>query len=284
MRWTRGGRSQNLEDRRGQSGGSFRGGGGKFGIGGIVILLILSAFFGQDFLPLAGGAGGLGAGGGVESAPATPLNDPAEEEMVQFVSFVLDDAQQVWARLFAENGSQYPDAQLVLFREGVSSACGSASAATGPFYCPGDNKVYIDLSFFGDLDQRFGAPGDFAQAYVLAHEIGHHIQTVVGTEDQMRRAQQRNPGQANELSVRLELQADCLAGVWGYYAAQRNLLERGDMEEGLRAAAAIGDDRLQREAGGSVRPESFTHGSSAQRVEWFRRGLESGQIDACQTF
>ena len=177
MRWTRGGRSQNLEDRRGQSGGGFRGG-GKLGLGGIVILLVLSVVFKQDFMSLAGGAGALA--GGTESGPATPLNDPAEEEMVQFVSFVLDDAQQVWAQLFAESGSRYPDAQLVLFRDGVASACGSASSATGPFYCPGDNKVYIDLGFFGDLDRQFGAPGDFAQAYVLAHEIGHHIQTVVG--------------------------------------------------------------------------------------------------------
>lgn len=283
MRWTRGGRSRNLEDRRGQSPRGF-GGGGKFGLGGIVILLLLSAVFGQDFLSLAGGAGDLMGGAGMESAPPAPISDPAEEEMVEFVSFVLDDAQQVWARLFAENGSQYPEAQLVLFRSGVSSACGSANAATGPFYCPGDNKVYIDLGFFDDLDRRFGAPGDFAQAYVLAHEIGHHVQAVVGTEEQMRQAQRRSPGQANELSVRLELQADCLAGVWGYYAAQRSLLERGDVEEGLRAAAAIGDDRLQRQAGGTVHPESFTHGSSAQRVEWFRRGLEAGRIDACQTF
>ncbi|MCL4865637.1 MAG: neutral zinc metallopeptidase, partial [Gemmatimonadales bacterium] len=249
MRWTRGGRSSNLEDRRGQSGGGFRGG-GKLGLGGVVILLLLSVVFKQDFTALVGGAGALG--GGVESGPATPLNDPAEEEMVEFVSFVLDDAQQVWAQLFAESGSQYPPAQLVLFREGVNSACGTASSATGPFYCPGDNKVYIDLGFFDDLDRQFGAPGDFAQAYVLAHEIGHHVQAVVGTDEQMRRAQQRDPGQANALSVRLELQADCLAGVWGYYAAQRNLLERADKEEGLRAAAAIGDDRLQRQAGGSV--------------------------------
>ncbi len=278
MRWTRGGRSQNLEDRRGQS---FRGG-GKLGLGGLLLLLVLSVVFKKDFLSLAGGAGALGSGPDA-SAPA-PLNDPAEEEMVQFVSFVLDDAQEVWTRIFAEQGEQYPEAQLVLFREGVGSACGNASSAVGPFYCPGDRKVYIDLGFFGDLDRRFGAPGDFAQAYVLAHEIGHHIQTVVGTEGQMRAAQERDPSRANELSVRLELQADCLAGVWGYYAAQRGVLEPGDVEEGLGAAAAIGDDRLQRSAGARVNPESFTHGTSAQRVEWFRRGLSSGRIDACQTF
>jgi len=279
MRWTRGSRSQNLEDRRGRSGMRL-GGGGKMGLGGLVILLVLSVVFKQDFLSLAAGGGALDPGA---EAPA-PLNDPAEEEMVLFVSFVLDDAQEVWTRIFAEQGDQYPPAQLVLFREAVGSACGSASSAVGPFYCPGDRKVYIDLGFFGDLDRRFGAPGDFAQAYVLAHEIGHHIQTVVGTEDRMRQAQRRDPSRANELSVRLELQADCLAGVWGYFAAQRGILEPGDVEEGLGAAAAIGDDRLQRSSQGRVNPESFTHGTSAQRVEWFRRGLQSGQIEACQTF
>jgi predicted metalloprotease len=279
MRWTRGDRSRNLEDRRGASGMRL-GGGGKMGLGGIVILLVLSVVFKQDFLSLAGGGGALVPGA---EAPA-PLDDPAEEEMVRFVSFVLDDAQAVWTRIFAEQGEQYPEAQLVLFREGVGSACGNASSAVGPFYCPGDRKVYIDLSFFDDLDRRFGAPGDFAQAYVLAHEIGHHIQTVVGTEGRMRAAQERDPSQANELSVRLELQADCLAGVWGHFAAQRGVLEPGDVDEGLGAAAAIGDDRLQQSAGARVNPESFTHGSSAQRVQWFRRGLDSGRLDACQTF
>lgn len=279
MRWTRGGRSQNLEDRRGASGMRL-GGGGKMGIGGLILLLVLSVVFKQDFLSLAAGGGALPAGA---DAPA-PLNDPAEEEMVEFVSFVLDDAQQVWSELFAAQGDQYPAAQLVLFREGVGSACGTASSAVGPFYCPGDQKVYIDLGFFRDLDRQFGAPGDFAQAYVLAHEIGHHIQTVTGTEERVRAAQQRDPGRANALSVRLELQADCLAGVWGHFAARRNLLEDGDVEEGLAAAAAIGDDRLQRSTQGRVNPESFTHGTSAQRVEWFRRGLTTGRLDACQTF
>jgi predicted metalloprotease len=279
MRWTKAGRSRNLEDRRGASGMRL-GGGGKLGLGGLAILLVLSVVFKQDFLSLATGGGALAPGA---EAPA-PVNDPAEEEMVQFVSFVLDDAQQVWTQVFAQEGSQYPPATLVLFREGVGSACGSASSAVGPFYCPGDQKVYIDLGFFTDLDRRFGAPGDFAQAYVLAHELGHHIQHVVGTEAQMRQAQQRDPSRANELSVRLELQADCLAGVWGFYAAQRGVLEPGDAEEGLAAAAAIGDDRLMRGAGQRANPESFTHGTSAQRVEWFRRGLTSGRIDACQTF
>jgi len=256
------------------------GGGGKMGLGGIVILLVLSVVFKQDFLSLVGGGG---APAPVADA-AAPLNDPAEEEMVQFVSFVLDDAQEVWTRIFAEQGEQYPEAQLVLFRQGVASACGTASSAVGPFYCPGDRKVYIDLGFFNDLDRRFGAPGDFAQAYVLAHEIGHHIQTVVGTEGQMRAASERDPSRANELSVRLELQADCLAGVWGHFAAQRGILEPGDVEEGLGAAAAIGDDRLQQGAGARVNPESFTHGTSTQRVQWFRRGLEAGRLDVCQTF
>lgn len=279
MRWTRRGRSENLEDRRGQTGMRL-GGGGKMGLGGLVILLVLSVVFKQDFLSLAAVGDGLAP---PAEGPA-PINDPAEEEMVLFVSFVLDDAQEVWTQLFAEQGAQYPPAQLVLFREAVGSACGSASSAVGPFYCPGDQKVYIDLGFFGDLDRRFGAPGDFAQAYVIAHEIGHHIQHAVGTERQMREAQRRDPSRANELSVRLELQADCLAGVWGHYAARRNILEPGDVEEGLAAAAAIGDDRLQRSAGARVNPESFTHGTSAQRTEWFRRGLTSGRIDACQTF
>jgi hypothetical protein len=279
MRWTRRGRSENLEDRRGQSGMRL-GGGGKLGLGGLAILLVLSVVFKQDFLSLAGGGGALAPA----AEGAAPINDPAEEEMVLFVSFVLDDAQEVWTRLFAEEGAEYPPAQLVLFREAVGSACGSASSAVGPFYCPGDQKVYIDLSFFDDLDRRFGAPGDFAQAYVITHEIGHHIQHVVGTERQMREAQRREPARANELSVRLELQADCLAGVWGHFAARRNILEPGDVEEGLAAAAAIGDDRLQRSTGARVNPESFTHGTSAQRTEWFRRGLTSGRIDACQTF
>lgn len=278
MRWSPRGRSRNLEDRRGQSGP--RGGGAGLGLGGLVLLLVLSLVFGQDFLSLAGGGAALDPGATTQA----PLDDPAEEEMVQFVSFVLDDAQETWTRIFQAAGESYPEAGLVLFREGVQSACGSASSAVGPFYCPGDRKVYIDLGFFAELDRRFGAPGDFAQAYVLAHEIGHHIQTVTGTEGRMRQAQQRNPSQANELSVRLELQADCLAGIWGHHAAQRGMLEPGDVEEGLGAAAAIGDDRLQRMGGGRVNPESFTHGTSAQRVEWFRRGLQSGRIESCQTF
>jgi len=197
---------------------------------------------------------------------------------------VLDDAQDTWAALLPQLGMTYREARLVLFRDEVSSACGFAQAASGPFYCPGDEKVYIDLSFFDELKRRFGAPGDFAQAYVLAHEIGHHVQKVVGTSSEVRRAQQQRPDLANELSVRLELQADCYAGVWGNSTARRALLQQGDVEEGLAAASAVGDDRIQREATGRVNPDAFTHGSSAQRVEWFRRGMATGDPRSCDTF
>jgi predicted metalloprotease len=231
---------------------------------------------------LAGDAGGAP---GAESGEAPPAETtPEEERLVSFVSFVLDDAQNTWRQLASKTGTPYRDAKLVLFRDAVQSACGFAESATGPFYCPADEKVYIDLGFYEELQQRFGAPGDFAQAYVLAHEIGHHVQNLLGTEAQVREARTRRADLANELSVRLELQADCYAGVWGHSTAQRQLLESGDVEEGLGAAAAVGDDRLQRMGGGRVVPESFTHGTSAQRQEWFQRGLESGRPDACETF
>jgi predicted metalloprotease len=247
------------------------------GIGGIVLILVMSWLTGANPLEL------LGPMLNDATAPSTtsPIEAEREEPMVQFMSFVLDDAQTTWARLLP---GEYREAQLVLFRDAVQSACGMAEAATGPFYCPGDEKVYLDLGFFQELKDRFGAAGDFAQAYVLAHEIGHHVQKVTGTEPQMRRLQQANPGRANELSVRLELQADCYAGVWGNATAQREVLEQGDVEEGLNAAASIGDDRLQRMSTGRVQPEAFTHGSSEQRVSWFRRGLESGDPAACNTF
>ena len=281
MRWTPGGRSRNLEDRRGSGFG--RGAAG-MGIGGTVILLVLSLIFGTDLTQL----GGAGAGTAVESQGDVPVQEsPEEARMVEFVSFVLDSAQSHWARVLPQaTGQQYRDAQLVLFRNVVQSGCGTAQSAMGPFYCPLDEKLYIDLGFYDDLQRRFGAPGDFAQAYVLAHEIGHHVQHVLGIDSQVRQAQQGNPGQANQFSVLLELQADCLAGVWGHAASQGTtpILEPGDVEEGLNAAAAIGDDRLQRQAGGGVNPEGFTHGSSAQRVEWFRRGLQSGDPNACDTF
>lgn len=276
MRWTPGRRSSNLEDRRGLSVG--RG----LGVGGGLLALILSLFFGTDiFGPATQTDVGYGEGP-VEGAPANTT--PGEERLVDFVSFVLDSTQATWHEVLPTLGAQYRDARLVLFRDAVQSACGFAQAAVGPFYCPSDEKVYVDLSFFEELRSRFGAPGDFAQAYVLAHEIGHHVQNVLGIEQQVRRAMQRGGGQSNELSVRLELQADCLAGVWGHRAARQGILEPGDAEEGLGAAAAVGDDRIQQMSTGRVSPESWTHGSSTQRMTWFRRGFESGRADACDTF
>jgi len=196
----------------------------------------------------------------------------------------LNDAQSTWSQILPSQGAQYRHAKLVLFRDSIDSACGLAQSATGPFYCPEDEKVYIDLGFYDELKQRFGAPGDFAEAYVLAHEIGHHVQKLLGIEGKVRAAQQQNPQAANQLSVRLELQADCFAGVWGHSTQQRNILEAGDVDDGLKAAAAVGDDRLQRMSSGRVNPESFTHGSSAQRMQWFQRGFQDGTIASCNTF
>jgi predicted metalloprotease len=213
-----------------------------------------------------------------------PITDPAEEPEVLFVSFVLDDAQAMWAELMPRLGHQYRDARLVIFRDRVSSACGMAQSATGPFYCPGDERVYIDLGFYTELAQRFGAPGDFAEAYVLAHEVGHHVQHIQGTNAAVAEASRRQPSQANALSVRLELQADCYAGIWAARAAANGRLEQGDLEEGLGAAAAVGDDRLQRASTGAVQPESFTHGTSEQRMTWFRRGFDNGNPASCDTF
>jgi len=280
MRWTPGGRSDNLEDRRGASGGFGGFGGGRgLGLGGIVVLLVLSLIFKQDFLSLAGG------GGGAPSSAPAPINDPAEEKSVQFLSFVLDDAQDtVWAALLPQTmNTRYSDARLVLFRDVVQSACGTAQAASGPFYCPGDQRVYVDLAFWDQLGQM-GASGEFAQAYVLAHELGHHVQTLLGTSQQVTQLQQSRPEVANQASVLLELQADCYAGVWGHSAAQRGKLDPGEADEGLRAAAAVGDDHLQKMSTGRVSPESFTHGSSEQRMTWFRRGFESGDPRQCDTF
>ena len=279
MRWTDKGRSSNLEDRRG--GGGRRAGG--IGIVGIVLALGISFFTGVNPLEILGVVGGVsGAAGGAQEA--APIEDAGEEPTVRFLSSALDDAQNTWRAILAQNGKEYPDAKLVLFRQAVSSACGNASSAMGPFYCPGDQKVYIDLEFYEQLDRNYGAPGDFAQVYVLAHEIGHHVQNVLGTERAMRQAQQANPDQRNALSVAMELQADCYAGVWAYQVAKRGDLEAGDVEEGLGAASAVGDDRLQKQARGEVNPESFTHGSSAQRMQWFRAGLERGDPAACDTF
>jgi predicted metalloprotease len=252
------------------------------GIGGFVILLILSLVFKQDFLSLAGGGGGPAV---TEGPAAAPVVDAAEEPLVLRLGVVLDSVQDYWARTLPTMGVQYPRAKLVLFRGGTSTGgCGFGESAAGPFYCPADSKVYIDLDFLEELQRRFRAPGDFAQAYILAHEIGHHVQNVTGTSDQVRAAQQRNRSAANELSVRMELQADCYAGVWGHLAARQGWLDQGDVEEGLAAAAAVGDDRIQQQTSGRVSPESWTHGSSEQRMEWFTRGFRSGRPDACETF
>ncbi len=256
------------------------------GLGGMAILFVLSLFFGQDFFSLLGAVGG--GGGSLATAPpgrTTGAASAAEEETVDFVSFVIDDLQTTWNQTLPRSmGTQYQTTQLVLFRDAIQSACGFASAASGPFYCPGDAKVYVDLSFFDELRRRFGAPGDFAQAYVLAHEVGHHLQNILGIESQVRRLQRTRPSARNQLSVMMELQADCFAGVWGFSTAQRNILEPGDVEEGLRAAAAIGDDRIQRQSTGRVNPESFTHGSSQQRVQWFRQGFQTGDPNTCDTY
>lgn len=235
---------------------------------------------------------GGGLMGGDPTASLTPSGHDArsnqgvagtdpEAEMVQFVSFVLDDAQTTWNRVFSRAGQAYAPARLVLFRDRTASGCGTGQAAMGPFYCPSDQRVYIDLSFYHELKQRFGAPGDFAQAYVIAHEIGHHVQHLLGFD---RKVSARDRAGQNSAAVRLELQADCFAGIWAHDTAQRDLLETGDVEEALRAAAAIGDDRLQRQSTGNVTPETWTHGSSAQRVRWFRRGMEAGDLAACDTF
>ncbi len=245
------------------------------GIGGLLLIGALSLLTGENFFSL------IPAGGGPATTSGSVAATPEEERLVDFVSFVLDDTQGTWAQLLP---NQFQDARLVLFRDQVESACGFGQAASGPFYCPGDARVYLDLGFFEELGRRFGAPGDFAQGYVIAHEIGHHVQNLLGTERRVRQLQRGDRSAANELSVRMELQADCFAGVWGASAGRRGLLETGDVEEGLTAAAAIGDDRIQQRSQGRVHPESFTHGSSAQRVEWFRRGLQSGRPDACETF
>jgi predicted metalloprotease len=283
MKWTPGSDNKNLDDRRGQTGGGggFRGGGLRLGLGGTLVVLVLSLIFRQDLFRLFDT--GATAGG----APATEApvgSTPQEDTLVEFVKFVLNDAQSTWTGVLPRMGVDYRDARLVLFRNGIESACGYAETASGPFYCPGDQKVYIDLGFYQELKDRFGAPGDFAQAYVLAHEIGHHVQWLLGTEEQVRRAQRTRPSQENDLSIRMELQADCYAGVWAFAAERAQLLEVGDIDEGLNAAAAVGDDRLQRMSTGHVNPDSFTHGSSAERVAWFRRGYTTGRPDACDTF
>ena len=301
MRWRLGRRSQNVEDRRGMGtpvgmrfpsrmripGGLGRGGGGVargggIGIVGLLILLAIGWFLGIDPSYLL-----QDSSTGVPYQEAPPAGAPPEgDEEAQFVSAVLADTEDTWQQLFGQMGDDYREPTLVLFSGAVDSACGFAQAALGPFYCPGDQKVYIDLAFFDELHRRFAAPGDFAQAYVIAHEVGHHVQNLLGVTSEVQATrQQAGEADANALSVMLELQADCFAGVWGHHADRsRNLLEEGDLEEGLTAAAAIGDDRLQRRSQGYVVPDAFTHGSSEQRVRWFRQGLTSGDPNACNTF
>jgi predicted metalloprotease len=282
MRWEGRAESGNVEDRRGAGGGGMRLGlpvGG--GIGGVVLLLLVSALTGQNPLDLIGGSS-VDDAGYSEPGPSGP---PASDPQTRFMRVVLKDTEDTWTTIFRSNGQQYEATTLVLFSGATDTACGLGQSAMGPFYCPPDRRVYLDTSFFDELGQRFGAPGDFAQAYVIAHEIGHHVQNLLGLSDRVQSARQRvSREEGNALSVRLELQADCYAGVWGHYAAQHDLLDPGDAEEGMRAASAIGDDRLQRQSQGRVVPESFTHGSSEQRVSWLRRGLENGRIDSCDTF
>ena len=276
MRWTPGGESNDIEDRRGSSG--FRFGGAPMGIGGAVVLLVLSLLFGRNFFAL------FDSGSATTDQPAVsaPVEEsPQEHRQAQFVSFVLDDAQLTWGSIL---GGRYRHAKLVLFRDETGSACRFAEAASGPFYCPEDEKIYLDLAFLDTLRDRFAASGDFAQAYVITHELGHHVQKILGIEPRVHDLMQQDPSRAKAYSVLLELQADCFAGVWGHSTAQRNLLESGEIEDGLNAAAAVGDDRLQRMSGHRVNPDSFTHGSSRERAMWFRRGLESGRIEDCDTF
>lgn len=308
MKWKPGKANPRLEDRRGQGGGGGfgfpggggggmglplpSGGGGKMGIGTILIVIIV-------FFVLRSCGGGEGGGFNFPSLPeqtqvppaqqTDPEAPPAEggeaqDKGKQFVNFVLNDLDAFWIAQFESAGKQLQPPGLVLFSNGVASGCGQASSATGPFYCPLDQKAYVDLTFFNQLDKQFGAPGDFAQAYVLGHEYGHHVQQQLGIEQQVRDQSQSNPGDANELSVRLELQADCFAGLWGRSLYEQGVLEDGDLEEGITAAEAVGDDRIQQKTQGRIDPESFTHGSSEQRRTWFRKGFDSGDIQQCDTF
>ena len=296
MRWRSGRRSTNIEDRRSSGPVKMRfpfpaGGGGKKGggisLGTIVVILILMFVFDINPLELLGGGGTLAPTSyEQETQTQSSAGQEVDDEMKEFVSAVLGDTEDTWHAVFRELGTTYREPKLVLFRGAVQSACGFAQAAMGPFYCPGDQKVYLDLGFFDDLRRQHGAPGDFAQAYVIAHEIGHHVQNLIGTSEKVQRAQRAvNETQANQLSVMLELQADCYAGIWANRAERaRQILEEGDVEEALRAANAIGDDRLQKQSRGYITPDSFTHGTSEQRMRWFRRGLTSGSLESCNTF
>jgi predicted metalloprotease len=292
MRWKRGQSSDNVIDARGRR---FGGGGGlpvKAGLPAILIAVVVALLNGG----LGGGGGGGGASGfpdigdilgqlgAAAPPPAEADSAPADDELEDFMRFVVDDVQQTWTDQFAADGRTYEPTSLVLFTDSVSTGCGNATSAVGPFYCPADRIAYIDLGFYDELRSRFGAPGDFAQAYVIAHEIGHHVQNLLGTSADVSQQQQANPGAANELSVALELQADCYAGVWGHAAFQAGVLDDGDLQEGLDAASAVGDDRIQEQAGVDVNPETWTHGSSEERARWFRTGFDSGDPDTCDTF
>jgi len=318
MDWTSGGMSSDVEDRRDSSGGGGGGfgfgggGGGGLGIIGFVVLLVISLLTGRNFIGsyLSGGGGGgtpqsqtrvapvgeSGAGREGTGREGTGRDEagrpvagregatPGGDREGQLVSFVLDDVQKTWTGIFAQEGRQYRHAKLVLYRDRTYSGCGTAQAATGPFYCPADEKVYIDLGFWEELRRLGGDTGEFAQAYVIAHELGHHVQNLLGTEAKVRRLQQQDPGERNPLSVDLELQADCYAGVWAHSTEQRGIVHENDVEGALKAAAAVGDDHLQRMSGRAVSPESFTHGTSAQRTSWFTRGMQGGRPGECDTF
>lgn len=280
MKWQSGRRSENVEDRRGMR---TAGVGMKTGGLGMVVMVLLALYFGVDpSVVLQNGLQQVP----VESAGDAAAPAPGQDPLAEFVSVVLGDTEDTWHALFQAAGQRYEEPRLVLFSDAVQSACGNAQSAMGPFYCPSDRKVYIDLSFYRDLRDRHNAPGDFAQAYVIAHEVGHHVQNLLGIADQVhQRRSQVSAAAANRLQVRMELQADCFAGLWAHHAQRaRGILDAGDIEEALNAATAIGDDRLQRQAQGYVVPESFTHGSSAQRVRWFSRGFDSGEFDSCNTF
>lgn len=279
MLWKDGRRSDNVEDRRGSGVRTSIAGGGI----GTIVLALVALYFGVDPSVVLQGLSGESTT--TTSASSQPIS-PEQEQLKDFVSVVLADTEDTWTALFHDMNASYEDPKLVLFSGAVQSACGMAESAMGPFYCPGDHKVYIDLAFYDELRQRFGASGDFAQAYVIAHEVGHHVQNLLGISDKVHAAEQRtNKADANALSVRLELQADCLAGVWANHADRtRKILETGDVDEALTAAAAIGDDRLQKQAQGYVVPESFTHGSSEQRVRWFNQGFKNGTLEQCNTF
>jgi len=295
MRWKSGRRSQNVEDRRSQKSSRMGIGGGspllrllpmllgkRFGKWGMLIVaaIVGAQYFGIN-IPFLSGSSNLSS----SQTQSQPIS-AAQQELADFVSVVLGDTEDTWNPIFEQMGKRYQEPSLVLFSGSVKSACGMASAAVGPFYCPGDKKVYIDLSFYDDLRKRHGAPGDFAQAYVIAHEVGHHVQTLLGISNQVRQAQSKaSRAQSNQLSVRQELQADCFSGIWAHHANRvRNVIEPGDIEEALTAASAIGDDTLQKQSQGYVRPESFTHGSAEQRVRWFKQGLETGNVKSCDTF